>query len=412
MKRLLKKWADMALFTKIMIGFVLGIIAGLILGPNASKLAFLGTLLTRLLTMVVAPLVLGLLICSAADVKDFRTLGKIGGKTIAIFLGGTAVAVAIGLVLANLMNIGAGFTMPTTDIAYDAKEIPSVVDTLMQIVPTNPFAALAEQNLLQIIFFSLFLGFALIALGEKGEPVLNFFRAWTEAWKEITNIVLKFTPYGVFGLMANIVGKYGLNILLPYLKTIAACYITCILFTIIVQGGLMVGVYGGISPLKFFSTMKEAMLFVFATCSSVATSPLNLKCTKKLGVSEKIADFVIPFGAVMNMNGTAIYEAIAVIFASQVFGIHLSVTQQIMVMVTAVLASVGTAGIPGSGLVMLTIVLNAVHLPLETIGLLAGIDRILNMARVIPNIVGDAAAAVVVAKSEGELHPELVKDED
>ena len=412
MKGLLKKWADMALFTKIMIGFVLGIIAGLILGPNASKLAFLGTLLTRLLTMVVAPLVLGLLICSAADVKDFRTLGKIGGKTIAIFLGGTAVAVAIGLVLANLMNIGAGFTMPTTDIAYDAKEIPSVVDTLMQIVPTNPFAALAEQNLLQIIFFSLFLGFALIALGEKGEPVLNFFRAWTEAWKEITNIVLKFTPYGVFGLMANIVGKYSLNILLPYLKTIAACYITCILFTIIVQGGLMVGVYGGISPLKFFSTMKEAMLFVFATCSSVATIPLNLKCTKKLGVSEKIADFVIPFGAVMNMNGTAIYEAIAVIFASQVFGIHLSVTQQIMVMVTAVLASVGTAGIPGSGLVMLTIVLNAVHLPLETIGLLAGIDRILNMARVIPNIVGDAAAAVVVAKSEGELHPELVKDED
>lgn len=412
MKGLLKKWADMALFTKIMIGFVLGIIAGLILGPNASKLAFLGTLLTRLLTMVVAPLVLGLLICSAADVKDFRTLGKIGGKTIAIFLGGTAIAVAIGLVFANLMNIGAGFTMPTTDIAYDAKEIPSVVDTLMQIVPTNPFAALAEQNLLQIIFFSLFLGFALIALGEKGEPVLNFFRAWTEAWKEITNIVLKFTPYGVFGLMANIVGKYGLNILLPYLKTIAACYITCILFTIIVQGGLMVGVYGGISPLKFFSTMKEAMLFVFATCSSVATIPLNLKCTKKLGVSEKIADFVIPFGAVMNMNGTAIYEAIAVIFASQVFGIHLSVTQQIMVMVTAVLASVGTAGIPGSGLVMLTIVLNAVHLPLETIGLLAGIDRILNMARVIPNIVGDAAAAVVVAKSEGELHPELVKDED
>lgn len=412
MKGLLKKWADMALFTKIMIGFVLGIIAGLILGPNASKLAFLGTLLTRLLTMVVAPLVLGLLICSAADVKDFRTLGKIGGKTIAIFLGGTAVAVAIGLVFANLMNIGAGFTMPTTDIAYDAKEIPSVVDTLMQIVPTNPFAALAEQNLLQIIFFSLFLGFALIALGEKGEPVLNFFRAWTEAWKEITNIVLKFTPYGVFGLMANIVGKYGLNILLPYLKTIAACYITCILFTIFVQGGLMVGVYGGISPLKFFSTMKEAMLFVFATCSSVATIPLNLKCTKKLGVSEKIADFVIPFGAVMNMNGTAIYEAIAVIFASQVFGIHLNVTQQIMVMVTAVLASVGTAGIPGSGLVMLTIVLNAVHLPLETIGLLAGIDRILNMARVIPNIVGDAAAAVVVAKSEGELHPELVKDED
>ncbi|RHS90863.1 dicarboxylate/amino acid:cation symporter [Clostridium sp. AM42-4] len=401
----IKMWNKLSLFTKIMIGFALGIAAGVILGESATKLAFLGTILTRLLTMVVAPLVLGLLICAAADVKDFKTLGKIGGKTLAIFLGGTAVAVAIGLVLCNVMQIGAGFVMET-QAAYDAKEIPSIADTLMNIIPTNPFNSLSEQNLLQIIFFALLLGFSLIKLGDKGAPVLDFFRAWTEAWKEITNIVLEFTPYGVFGLMANIVGKYGMDVLLPYIKTIGACYLTCALFTIIVQGGLMVGLYGGISPVKFFGTMKEAILFVFATCSSVATIPLNLKCTKALGVDDKIADFVIPFGAVMNMNGTAIYEAVAVIFASQVFGIELTVTQQIMVMVTAVLASVGTAGIPGSGLVMMTIVLNAVNLPLETIGLLAGIDRILNMARVIPNIVGDAAAAVVVAKSEGALHPQ------
>ena len=401
----IKMWNKLSLFTKIMIGFVLGIAAGVILGESATKLAFLGTILTRLLTMVVAPLVLGLLICAAADVKDFKTLGKIGGKTLAIFLGGTAVAVAIGLVLCNVMQIGAGFVMET-QAAYDAKEIPSIADTLMNIIPTNPFNSLSEQNLLQIIFFALLLGFSLIKLGDKGAPVLDFFRAWTEAWKEITNTVLEFTPYGVFGLMANIVGKYGMDVLLPYIKTIGACYLTCALFTIIVQGGLMVGLYGGISPVKFFGTMKEAILFVFATCSSVATIPLNLKCTKALGVDDKIADFVIPFGAVMNMNGTAIYEAVAVIFASQVFGIELTVTQQIMVMVTAVLASVGTAGIPGSGLVMMTIVLNAVNLPLETIGLLAGIDRILNMARVIPNIVGDAAAAVVVAKSEGALHPQ------
>lgn len=407
MKSALKKLAKMSLFSKIMVGFALGIIAGLCLGEKASCLAFLGTILTRLLTMVVAPLVLGLLICSAADVKDFKTLGKIGGKTIAIFLSSTAIAVAIGLVFANFMQIGSGFSMPA-EVAYDAQEVPSVVDTLINIIPTNPFSALANQDLLQIIFFALLLGFSMIALGDKGEPVLNFFRSWTEAWKEITNIVLLFTPYGVFGLMANIVGKYGLDVLLPYIKTIAACYITCALFTVFVQGFLMAGLYCGISPKKFFGTMKEAILFVFATCSSVATIPLNLKCTKKLGVSEKIADFVIPFGAVMNMNGTAIYEAVAVVFASQVFGIELSMTEQIMVMVTAVLASVGTAGIPGSGLVMMTIVLNAVGLPLETIGLLAGIDRILNMARVIPNIVGDAVAALVVAKSEGELHPELV----
>lgn len=403
----IKKWNSLGLFTRIMVGFVLGIAAGFILGEKASSLAFLGTILTRLLTMVVAPLVLGLLICAAADVKDFKTLGKIGGKTLAIFLGGTAIAVFIGLVLCNVMQIGAGFVMETTS-TYDAAEVPSIVDTLMGIIPTNPFNSLSTQNLLQIIFFSLLLGFALIKLGDKGAPVLNFFRAWTEAWKEITNIVLEFTPYGVFGLMANIVGKYGLDVLMPYIKTIGACYLTCALFTIVVQGGLMVGLYGGISPFKFFATMKEAMLFVFATCSSVATIPLNLKCTKNLGVSDKIADFVVPFGAVMNMNGTAIYEAVAVVFASQVFGIQLTISQQVMVMLTAVLASIGTAGIPGSGLVMLTIVLNAVNLPLETIGLLAGIDRILNMARVIPNIVGDAAAAVMVAKSEGELNPDFV----
>ena len=407
---LLKKWQSLSLFTRIMVGFVIGIIVGFVMKGEASMFAFLGTILTRLLTMVVAPLVLGLLVCAAADVKDFKTLGKIGGKTLFLFLAGTAVAVAIGLFFSITMNIGAGFVMKST-AAYNAKEIPSVVKTLLNIIPTNPFNALSTQNLLQIIFFALLLGFALIKIGDVGAPVLNFFRAWTEAWKAITNIVLEFTPYGVFGLMANIVGKYGLDVLMPYVKTIAACYITCILFTIFVQGGLMVGAYAKISPLKFFSVMKEAMLFVFATCSSVATIPLNLKCTKRLGVSDKIADFVIPFGAVMNMNGTAIYEAVAVVFASQVFGINLSVTQLIMVMVTAVLASVGTAGIPGSGLVMLTIVLNAVNLPLETIALLAGIDRILNMARVIPNIVGDAAAAVMVAKSEGELHPEAVTEE-
>ena len=272
---LIKKWNDLGLFTKIMIGFVLGIVAGLVLGEKATSLEFLGTILTRLLTMVVAPLVLGLLICSAADVKDFKTLGKIGGKTLAIFLGGTAVAVAIGLILCNVMNIGAGFVMETTG-NYDASDIPSITDTLMGIIPTNPFNALSTQNLLQIIFFALLLGFSLIKLGDKGAPVLDFFRAWTEAWKEITNIVLEFTPYGVFGLMANIVGTYGMAVLLPYLKTIAACYLTCFLFTIFIQGGVMVGLYGGISPIKFFATMKEAILFVFATCSSVATIPFLL----------------------------------------------------------------------------------------------------------------------------------------
>ena len=238
-------------------------------------------------------------------------------------------------------------------------------------------------------------------LGEPVKPLLDIFRSGQEAMKEITNIVLEFTPYGVFGLMANVVGSNGPEILIPYIKAIAAMYIAGAIYVIVVQAGIMAGIIGRINPFRFLKTMKEAMAFVFATCSSVATIPLNLECTKRLGVDDETANFVIPFGAVMNMNGTAIYEAVAVVFTAQIFGIELSFTQQVMIMLTATLASIGTAGIPGSGLVMLTIVLSSVNLPMEAIGLLAGIDRILNMGRVIPNIVGDAASAVIVSRTEG-----------
>ena len=381
------------MFTRIMVGFVLGILCGLVMGPEAKMFNFLGTILVRLLTMVVAPLVLCLLVCAAADVGDYKTLGKIGIKTVVIFLVSTGFAIFIGLVMANLINVGTGVNI---EIPKEAEEssvvIPSALTTLINIIPQNPFEALSTQNLLQIIFFALFFGFALIKLGDKGAVVLNFFRGCTDAMKEITSIVLEFTPYGVFGLMANVVGTNGLGILLPYMKTILAVYVASALFTVLVQAGLMVGVGAHMSPVKFLKGVKEAAMFVFATCSSVATIPVNLKCVKKLGVSDEIANFVIPF-----------YEAVAVIFTAQVYGIELTLMQQIMVMLTATLASVGTAGVPGSGLVMLTIVLSSVNLPMEAIGLLAGIDRILNMGRVIPNIVGDAATAVLVAKTEGAL---------
>ncbi|MBQ9904712.1 MAG: dicarboxylate/amino acid:cation symporter [Synergistaceae bacterium] len=397
-----KPWRNWSLFTRIMIGFVLGIAVGLFWGPGAKALNPLGTILTRLLTMVVAPLVLCLLVCAAADVGDGKKLGRMGVKTVICFLVSTAVAILLGLVTSNLIGVGTGVTIQQTvsQTASNAKEV-SMLDTLINIIPNNPFEALSKQNLLQIIFFALMLGFALMKIGEPVKPLLDIFRAGQEAMKEITNIVLEFTPYGVFGLMANVVGSNGPEILIPYIKAIAAMYIAGAIYVIVVQAGLMVGVIGRVNPFRFLRTMKEAMAFVFATCSSVATIPLNLKCTKEIGVDDETANFVIPFGAVMNMNGTAIYEAVAVVFTAQIFGIDLGFTQQVMIMLTATLASIGTAGIPGSGLVMLTIVLSSVNLPMEAIGLLAGIDRILNMGRVIPNIVGDAASAVIVSRTEG-----------
>ena len=396
-----KPWKKLSLFTRIMIGFAAGIIVGLIFGEKAAVLNPLGTILTRLLTMVVAPLVFCLLVNAAADVGDGKKLGRMGVKTVICFLVSTAFAIVIGLVIANVMNVGTGVTIQQAAETAEAAEDVSMLDTLINIIPTNPFNALSEQNLLQIIFFALFLGFALMKLGDKGQALLNITKSGEEAMKYITGIVLEFTPYGVFGLMANVVGSNGPAILLPYIKTIAALYIAGFLYLITVQAGLMVGVIGRVSPVRFLKGMKEAMAFVFATCSSVATIPLNLKCAKDIGVDEETANFVIPFGAVMNMNGTAIYEAVAIVFTAQIYGINLTFTQQVMVMLTATLASIGTAGIPGSGLVMLTIVLSSVGLPMEAIGLLAGIDRILNMGRVIPNIVGDAATAVIISRTEG-----------
>jgi Na+/H+-dicarboxylate symporter len=398
-----KFWREMSLFVRIMIGFVIGVALGLILGPQAAVLNFLGTILIRLFTMVVAPLVFCLLVTAAADVGDYKTLGKIGIKTMVIFLCTTFFAIIIGLVMAFAFGVGSGVTIATEGAATGNVNVPSPLDTLINIIPNNPFAALNTNNLLQIIFFALLLGFALTRLGGKGRALLEVFRSGAEVMKEIVGIVLLFTPYGVLGLMAWVVGINGAAILLPFVKTIVAVYAACLLHCIIVQGFIMVGLLGRISPVRFFKEMKEAILFIFATCSSVATIPLTLAGVKRVGVNDKVADFVVPFGAVINMDGTAIFQGVAIVFASQIFGIELSFTQLVVVVMATTLASIGTAGVPGSGLVMLSIVLTAINLPMETIGLLAGIDRILNMARVIPNIVGDAATAVVIAKTEGEL---------
>ena len=400
---ILKSWNKISLFTRIMIGFVLGIVAGLILREKASMFSFLGTILTRMLTMVVAPLVLCVIVNAVANMGDGKRLGRIGLKTITVFLVTTLFAIFIGLVIANVMNIGSGVTItPSAPVAEAAKEV-TFVDTLVNIIPSNIFLSLSNNELLQIIFFSIILGLALLKLGKKSEPLLNLFAAGQEAMQKVTSIILEYTPIGVFGLMANVIGSNGLDILIPYSKAIIALYISSIFYLVFVQAGLVAGFFGKISPKKFLATMKEPMAFVFASCSSVATIPLTLESTKKLGVDDDTANFVIPLGAVVNMNGTAIYQAVAVIFTALIFGINLSIMDQIMVMFTATLAAIGTAGIPGSGLIMLTIVLGAANLPMEGVALLAGIDRILNMGRVVPNIVGDAAAAVVVARSEKTL---------
>lgn len=402
------KKKKMDLFWKIMIGFVFGIIAGLIMKEKASMFAFLGTILTNMLTMVVAPLVFCVIVVAIANIGDTKKIGRIGLKTVVMFLLTTLFAIFIGLVLANAFNIGSGVTIELPDTMTEATTETTVIDTIVNIVPKNIFAALSNNDLLKIIFFALLLGFALLNMGEKGQKILNAFKLGQEAMTTLVSIILKFTPIGVFGIMANVVGNIGIEILIPYAKAIVALYLACIFYLVVVQAGIVAGVFGKISPIRFLKEMREPMAFVFATCSSVANIPVNLRAAKRLGVDDDTANFVIPLGAVVNMNGTAIYQAIAVIFTAQIYGIDLTIADQAMVMLTATLAAIGTAGIPGSGLVMLTIVLGAAGLPLEGVALLAGIDRILNMGRVVPNIVGDTATAVVVARSEGTLNTSVL----
>lgn len=392
----------MKLHTKILIGFVAGIFVGALLGPAASAVKPLGDLFLRLIKMVIVPLVFSSLAAGAASVGDVRKLGRIGGKTIGYYLVTTAVAIIIGLLLGNVIAPGIGINIPVNVPDIEAKQAPSIVDTILGMVPTNPFVAFAEMNMLQIIIFALFFGIAIALLGKVVQPVYDFIAAVAEIMYKLTAIVMEFAPFGVFGLIANTVGTHGLEVLLPLLKVIIAVYLGCALHAAVVYSSA-VSIFAKMNPLTFFRGIMPATLVAFSSCSSSGTLPVTMKSAEELGVKKSVSSFVLPLGATINMDGTALYQGVCALFIAQAYGLELSLAQQLTIVLTATLASIGTAGVPGAGLVMLTMVLTAVNLPLEGLALVAGIDRILDMARTAINVTGDGSAAVVVAATEGEL---------
>ncbi|WP_251638530.1 dicarboxylate/amino acid:cation symporter [Sporosarcina sp. NCCP-2716] len=393
------------LVTQIFTAFVLAVILGSIFGSKIDFLQPLGDLFLRLIKFVIAPLILSTLVVGVASMSDPKQLGRIGVKTIVYYLATTAVAIIIGLGVAFLLNPGKGVDLPAENAAVPeaaAAEPQSAVDTLLNIVPVNPFEALATGNILQIIFFALFLGIAITMIGEKATPVLRFFEGFAEIMYKITGIIMRVAPIGILGLMAPVVGQYGLSVLLPLLKVIAAVYIACVVHALVVYS-LAVKTMGKMSPVTFFKGIFPAALVAYSTASSAGTLPVTMKnTTENLGVPKRIASFVLPLGATINMDGTAIYQGVAVVFIAQFFNLELTFLQLLTVVLTTVLASIGTAGVPGAGMIMLAMVLNSVNMPLEGIALIAGIDRVLDMMRTSVNIVGDASAAVIVAGSERE----------
>ncbi|WP_332632627.1 dicarboxylate/amino acid:cation symporter [Halalkalibacter flavus] len=389
------------LVIKIFIAFILAIVLGAIVGPGIKVVQPLGDLFLRLIMFIIVPLVLSSLVVGVAGTGDLKKLGQLSIKTVAYYLITTAIAISIGLFIGSVFSPGEGLDIPVSaEQQVESKEAPGIIDTLLNIVPKNPIASLVEGNMLQIIFFAIFLGLGITMLGENGKTVYSFFEQLAEVMYKITGVVMRFAPIGVFGLVAPTVGEYGLSVLLPLLKVILALAIGCLIHSIIVFS-ISVKVFGKMSPIAFFKGIAPAIFVAFSTSSSAGTLPVTIKCTEEnLKIPREISSFVLPLGATINMNGTALYLGVCALFVAQFFGIDLTFTQQLTIVLTATLASIGTAGVPSAGLIMLTMVMTSVGLPLEGIALLAGVDRILDMMRTTVNVMGDAAAAVVVSNDD------------
>ena len=383
----------------IAIGLVLGIVAGLAFQGNphiaTDYIKPFGTIYLNLIKMVVVPVVLLSIMQGIVSLQDVRKVGSIGIKTVAFYLCTTAIAVTLGLVFANLLNVGGGYVISTEGLSYEASEAPSLMDTIVNIFPSNFFAPMVNANMLQVIVIALFFGFGIILAGERGELAKKTVDSFAEVSFFVMGSILKLSPIGVFALITPVVATNGPDVLLPLLKVILVAY-TAYIVHMIFTYSLSVKAFAGLSPFRFFQHMSEPMLFAFSSASSVGTLPFNMEATRHLGARKEVSSFVLPLGATINMDGTAIYQGVCAIFIAEIFGIDLGLSQQITIILTATLASIGTAGVPGAGMIMLAMVLESVGLPLEGIALVAGIDRILDMGRTTVNITGDAACTMCV----------------
>ncbi|MCT4620206.1 MAG: dicarboxylate/amino acid:cation symporter [Marinisporobacter sp.] len=409
----------MGLTTKIFIGLILGLIAGLILnkmGPSYMRdhilvggvFTLVGKVFLNAIKMMVVPLVFISLVNGAASISDIKKLGRVGSKTIGFYLVTTAIAISIAIGLALVVRPGIGLDMSSLVKSEPTiKESKVLVDVIVDMVPKNPVAAMADGKMLQIIVFAILMGTGLAALGEKLQPVKDAFDKLNDLMMKMVEIVMLLAPFGVFCLIAKTFAGLGFEAMVPLAK-----YMFCVLFALLLHAGFT---YTGLlvaltklNPLTFFKKFWPAMGVAFSTASSSSTLPVTLETVEeKLGVDKSIASFTIPLGATINMDGTAIMQGVATIFIAQLYGIDLTMGNILTVILTATLASVGTAGVPGVGLIMLSMVLQAVGLPVEGIAMIIGIDRILDMCRTAINITGDAMCTVIIAKSEGEFNEDI-----
>ena len=396
----------MNLSVQILVALILSVCAGLVIGPEGLPfvnkwIAPIGTIFINFIKMMIVPVVTCSLIVGVTSLGgDSKKLGRISAKTICLYLITTAVAIVLGFAVAGIIQPGVGLDI-AGKVAPKVKEAPTFMQVLVNMVPTNPIDAMAKGQILPVIVFALLVGIGITQLDEKRSRFLmDLYDAGAEVCYKIIAMVMKFAPIGVFALLLPVVCKNGPKVLLPLLSVILAVAIGCALQCILVYSTLA-STMGGVNPVKFFRGMSEAMMLAFTTCSSAAALPVNMKnCQEKLGLSREVTSFVLPLGCTINMDGTALYMGVCSLFVANAFGVNLTSSDMIMIVFTGTLASIGTAGVPGAGLIMLAMVLQAVQLPMEGLALVAGIDRVLDMFRTCVNITGDGAVCCVVDKTE------------
>ena len=392
----------MSLAMQIFIALILAILVGLLIQSHAdfanSYIKPFGTIFLNLVKFIVVPIVLFSIMCGIISMSDIRKVGAIGLKTVCFYLCTTAFAVTVGLIGGNLFK-GLFPVVATTDLSYEAAASTSFMDTLVNIFPSNFVSPMVEANMLQIIVMAILLGFSIILVGEKNIRVVNAFNDLNDIFMKCMELILKLSPIGVFCLLCPVIASNGPAIIGSLAMVLLAAYICYIVHAVVVYS-ITVKTMGGMSPAKFFKGMLPAIMFAFSSASSVGTLPINMSCTEKLGAKKEVASFVLPLGATINMDGTAIYQGVCAIFIAACYGIHLTLPQMLTIVLTATLASIGTAGVPGAGMVMLAMVLTSVGLPVDGIALVAGIDRIFDMGRTTVNITGDAACTIVVSNLE------------
>lgn len=401
----------LSLTAKVILGMVAGILTGFairaLFAGNGFVDAYIvnglfdvgGKIFIASLKMLVVPLVFVSLVCGTSSLKDLSTLGRMGSKTLGFYLATTAIAITLALTMGSLFQPGAGADL-TAASNFTSAEAPSLGKVIVDMFPTNPISAMAQGNTLQIIIFAVLFGVAISAAGKPGERIAQVFNDLNEVIMKLVAMLMHLAPYGVFFLMAKLFTGLGLGAILNLAEYFVVLAGTLLLHAFVTYG-LMLKTFSGLNPMVFFRKMEDAIMFAFSTASSNATIPVTMETVKnRLGVDNKVASFTVPLGATVNMDGTAIMQGVATAFIAQAFNIDLTMTDYLMVILTATLASVGTAGVPGVGLVMLAMVLNQVGLPLEGIALIMGVDRLLDMIRTAVNITGDACVSCIVAKSE------------